>query len=290
MTDLKNSVAFLFFYVLIIFGIAQINFVEDNIINFNPAFFILMTLAVLSGILVRPSSRFTIYVFLMVWAAVYALVWFFYWREVDPETLQIHGIQFLLTEIAAGLAFDVGRHISQVSTLVEGLTASTFPNRTLELRAAEGRISAELTRSRRYHHSMAVLLVEMDEFGREELRSNLVLEREILSRFAMAKIGQIVNECARETDLIVRDDRGRFVILCPETNQQSSLILAERIKKTVANQMGARVLLGASSFPDEALTFDDLVLRAGERMKDQEDAELAVSAGRQEEIPGERVA
>ena len=47
MNDLKNSVAFLFFYTLIIFGIASINYVEENIINFNPVFFILLTLSVI---------------------------------------------------------------------------------------------------------------------------------------------------------------------------------------------------------------------------------------------------
>lgn len=267
MNDLKNSVAFLFFYTLIIFGIASINYVEENIINFNPVFFILLTLAVLSGVLVRPSARFSIYVFLTIWAAIYILTWVMYWRDIDQEPLQVHGIQFLLTLIAAGLAFDVGRHIDQVTSLLEGLTASTFPNRTLELREAENRISAELTRSRRYHHSLAVLLVEMDEIGRERLNQNVALERDILSHFAVAKIGQIINECARETDLIIRDDKGRFVILCPETNHRSSMILAERIESAVAEKMGAKVVLGSSSFPDEALTFDNLVQRASERMK-----------------------
>lgn len=268
MTDLKNSVTFLFLYVLIVFGIAQINFVEDNIINFNPAFFILMALAVVSGIIVKPSPRFSIYVFLSIWVVVYLLTWLLYWRDINPAPLQLLAIQFLLIEIAAGLAFDVGRHISQVTNLLEGLTASTFPNRTLELRAAEGRIGAELTRSRRYHHSLAVLLVEMDELGQERLKENVALSKDILSHFAVAKIGQIINECARETDLIIRDDKGRFVVLCPETNHQSSLLLAERIEQAVFDKMGTKVLFGSSSFPDEALTFDNLVQKASEKMKD----------------------
>lgn len=282
MTDLKNSVTFLFLYVLIVFGIAQINFVEDNIINFNPAFFILMALAVVSGIVVRPSPRFTIYVFLSIWAAVYALTWLLYWRDVNPAPLQLLAIQFLLVEIAAGLAFDVGRHISQVTNLLEGLTASTFPNRTLELRAAEGRIGAELTRSRRYHHSLAVLLVEMDELGQDRLKENVALSKDILSHFAVAKIGQIINECARETDLIIRDDKGRFVVLCPETNHQSSMLLAERIEHAVFEKMGAQVLFGSSSFPDEALTFDNLVQKASEKMKNASEPQ-EITAGSEAE-------
>jgi diguanylate cyclase (GGDEF)-like protein len=269
MNDLKNSVAFLFLFVLIIFGIAQIDYVETNLINFSPAFFIMITLAVVSGILVMPSARFSIYAFLVIWTVIYGLTWVIYWRLVNPVIpLQVHGIQFLLIEIAAGLAFDIGRHINQVIHLVEGLTANTYPNRTLELHTSEHRISAELTRSRRYHHSLAVLLVQLDDFGREQqARDTMILERDILSRFAAAKIGQIISECARETDLIIRDDKGRFVVLCPETNSQSSMILADRISKSVSERMNARVMLGSSSFPDEALTFDELVSKASERMQ-----------------------
>lgn len=278
MADLKNSVAILLSYVLIIFGIANISVVEDTIINFSPAFFILMTLAVVSAFIVRPSPKFTIYIFLGIWAGIYILTWAFYWRDMDPIPLQVHGVQFLLVEIGAGLAFDVGRHINQIVTLFEGLTASTFPNRTLELREAEGRISAELTRSRRYHHSMAVVLVELEDYGRDSLRKNIVLERDILSRFAVAKIGQIINDCARETDLIIRDDKGRFVILCPETTNQNSKILADRIEKSVSEKLNARVFLGSSSFPDEALTFDDLVHKASERLSDATPLEIADGA------------
>lgn len=279
MTDLKNSITFLLLYVLIVFGIAQINFVEDNIVNFNPTFFILMALAVISGIIVRPSSRFTIYVFLSIWAVVYLLIWLLYWRELGPAPMQLLAIQFLLVEIAAGLAFDVGRHISQVAHLLEGLTASTFPNRTLELRAAEGRISAELTRSRRYHHSLAVLLVKMDQVEQNRMKENVALSRDILSHFAAAKIGQIINECARETDLIVRDDQGRFVVLCPETNHQSSMLLADRIEQIVAQRMGVSLLFGSSSFPDEALTFDNLVQKASEKMTNTFEMQADNAAG-----------
>jgi hypothetical protein len=45
------------------------------------------------------------------------------------------------------------------------------------------------------------------------------------------------------------------------------MILADRISKSVSERMNARVMLGSSSFPDEALTFDELVSKASERMQ-----------------------
>lgn len=266
MSDLKNSVAFLFFFLLLIFGVAQVRYVEQNLLNFSPVFFVLVTLAVVTGLLVRPSRRLTIYVFLMGWAAVYALTWFFYWRTNSQGTIQLHIIQVMLVTISAGLAFDVGRQIAQVTDLVRGLTARTYPNRTMDLAAAEDRISAELTRSRRYHHPLSLLLVEVGRISGRNVEEHPALQRDILAELAAAKVGQIINERARETDLIMRDDQGRFVILCPETAYENSISLARRIEESVSTIMGATIQWGSAFFPSEALTFEDLVQQAEARL------------------------
>ncbi len=270
MNELKNSVAFLFFFLLMIFGVAQVRYVEKNLLNFSPVFFILVTLAVISGLLVKPSPRLTIYIFLMGWTGVYLLVWFFYWRNYAPGTIQLQIIQFMLVMISGGLAFDVGRQIAQVSGLVRGLTARTYPNRTIDLSAAEDRISAELTRSRRYHHPLSLIMFEIERFSARDLEEHPALQRDILIELASAKVGQIINERARETDLILRDDQGRFVLLCPETTHENSQNLARRIEESVSTVMGARILWGSSFFPTEALTFDDLFQKAEERLDEPE--------------------
>ena len=141
----------------------------------------------------------------------YVLVWTFYWRLYSKLPVQVHLIQFLLVLIAAGLAFEVGRQIGQVTDLLKGLSKRTYPNRTLDLSAAEDRISAELTRSRRYQHPLSVLVVQMNSYARSKLEEHPNLQRDILAQFASAKVGQIINERARETDLIMRDEQGRFV-------------------------------------------------------------------------------
>ncbi|MGE5250254.1 MAG: GGDEF domain-containing protein [Bacteroidota bacterium] len=268
MNDLKNSVAFLFFFLLLLFGVAQVNYVEENVINFSPVFFVLITVAVITGILIQPTRRLSLYPFLIGWAVIYGLTWVFYWRNLAREPVQVLLIQFLLVEIAAGLAFEVGRQISHVSGLLKGLAARTFPNRTIEIKAAEDRISAELTRSRRYHHPLSILILHVERLATEKLQNTPVLQRDILSEFASAKIGQIINEEARETDLIMRDEQGRFTILCPETNREDSLTLARRIEQAVTEMLGAQLAWGSAFFPGEALTFEDLVLKAEERLEE----------------------
>ncbi len=268
MSNLKNSIAFLFFYLLLIFGVAQVNYIEQNVVNFEPAFFILIALAVLAGLYIPTMSRVSIYVYLVLWTIIYGLVWVFYWRlQENPSNFQVLGIQLILVMISAGLAFDVGRHLESINILFEGLSTTTYPNRTFEIQKAQDRISAELTRSRRYQHPLSLLIVELEK-GRHKdyLKPFEGLQMDLLHRFAVARVGQIISDGARETDLILRDHSGRFVLLCPETTVENSAIFGERIQKAVAEAMGSNVLWSFASFPEEALTFDELIERAEQRL------------------------
>ena len=174
-------------------------------------------------------------------------------------------IQFLLIEIASGLAYAIGKNIDQVEHLLEGLSASTYPNRTLNLAGARDRISTELTRSRRYNRPLSVLILEFNPISQGN-KTEEIVQRDILKRFTFAKTGQLLGDYARQTDLILDDHSDHFIIVCPETDYQATKILADRIRIAVKEQMNAWVMWGTASFPNEALTFDDLLATARERI------------------------
>jgi len=268
MNNLRNSIVFLLFYTILVFGIGQVGYIEQNILNFEPVFFILLALTALMGIFIPLITHLSIYFYLAFWAVVYVLIWWFYWRfQPHPSTFQVLGIQFILVTISAGLGFDVGQHLRAMNMLFEGLSATTYPNRTLEIEHAEDRISAELTRSRRYHHPLSLLIVQLEKDKFKYRRENLDgLQKDLLQRFATARVGQIISEGARETDLLLRDRNGRFVLLCPETDNESSIIFGERIRNAVAERMDTDVVWSSASFPDEALTFEELIERAEQRL------------------------
>jgi GGDEF domain-containing protein len=67
---------------------------------------------------------------------------------------------------------------------------------------------------------------------------------------------------------VLRDRRGRFIILCPETDLENASLLAKRISQAVKERISLRVLWGVAAFPEEALTFDDLLQKARERLID----------------------
>lgn len=266
MNDLRNSIFLLIAFLIVVFGISNVQSFEDNVLDFHPAFFIMLTLAAFGGVLI--PSKISIYFYIGLWAVIYILVWVYYFRLLPvPRNVQVLGVQFILIEISAGLSYFVGRQVQQIDALVRGLSVSAYPNRTLDLKAGSEIINTEVTRSRRYKRTYSTLVLKL-EFAdtKDEPQHNEAIQRDLLRRFAIAKMGQIINEFARQTDMIFSDQFDRFILLCPETDSQKSTVLAERISKSINEKMGACMTWGTASFPQDALTFEDLVELANRRM------------------------
>lgn len=270
MSDLKQSIITLFVFVVALLGIANVESFQESIIDFSPVFFILIAVILFSelivtGRLVKAGVRLSQYAVIAFWLIVYAFVWYFYLGT--DKSIEVNLAQGMLVLLSAVLAFDVGRRIDQTDTALERLASSTYPNRAMDIQSARDLVNSEITRSRRYHHPLSILTVQLEKkksWG--NWKNSELLANEMMERFAVAKVSQILSDNARSTDMVLRDREGRFVLLCPETNQTSANILAERIALAVKRQLDAGVECGSSSFPDEALTFDDLLNTANERL------------------------
>jgi GGDEF domain-containing protein len=83
----------------------------------------------------------------------------------------------------------------------------------------------------------------------------------------MGKISEVINAIARRPDLIIKlDQPERFILVCPETSASSSNMLIQRIQSTVETDLGVSVSWGVATFPDDALTFEDLLHKANAKL------------------------
>ena len=71
---------------------------------------------------------------------------------------------------------------------------------------------------------------------------------------------------ARQTDLLLKDRRGRFVVLCPETDLANATLLANRLSHSVKEKNDFTGYWGVAAFPEDALTFEDLLRKGSERL------------------------
>jgi len=202
-------------------------------------------------------------------------MWFFYLRNTRSIEVQI--IQLLLVAISSGLAYDVGKRIGQLDKSLEGLSSSTYPNRARDIEESRDLIDAEITRSRRYHHPLSILTFRLNpQRNKKTWKGYESFEIDMLERFMVAKISHILSDLARNTDIVLRGKDGHFVILCTETDTNNATILAERISAAVDESLKTDINWGSAAFPDEALTFDDLLQIARGRLSGHSSEKLEI--------------
>lgn len=291
MTDIKKSLFWLAFYLLVILGLGQLDFAGRSVINFSSYFYLLTILIVPSILFIDALNRGSMLVPMILWASIYLILSQTLDRSLSTlnTNFQIVILEFVLLQTAIWLTYNLAREIGRAESVLDALALSTFPNRALDMDAAFDKVKVELTRSRRYHRPLTLLVMQADpnaQHGMTEMIRNI--QHDLAYRFSLARIGQIIGDGVRQTDLILRDHTGRFIVVCPETDMDHSVVLADRLKEALESNAGVNVQWGGASFPEEALTFEDLLQKARERLTEPTVPQTAEPA-LDDHIPAEKV-
>jgi len=259
MTNLKRSFFWAAIYLALIFVLGQSDYAGRPIINFASYFYLAVIVAVPVTLFFPSISR------------VYLVLLQIIDRNYSANTgeLPVIVLEFLLLEGGVWFAHQLALQLSHAESVMDALALSAFPNRANDIDSEDQRIKIELTRSRRYHRPLSLVAIESESEDEKTTREMLQsIQQDLLNRFTSARVGQIIDDRIRQTDLVLRDRRGRFIVLCPETDLENASLLAKRIAQAVKERTSLHVLWGVASFPEEALTFEDLLQKARERLID----------------------
>ena len=269
MTNLKRAFFWAAIYLAVVFVLGQTDYSGRPIINFASYFYLGVMIAVPVTVFFPSISRVSAFVPLLVWAGIYLVLLQIVDRNLTANEGEFSVIilEFVLLEAGVWFAHQLALQIGHAESIMDALALSAFPNRAHSVNEESQRIGIELRRSRRYHRPLSLVVIESEsedqKTTREMLRS---IQQDLLNRFTSARVGQIIDDRVRQTDLVMRDHRGRFVVLCPETELENTILLAKRIAQAVKERTNLHVLWGVAAFPEEALTFDDLLQKATERL------------------------
>jgi GGDEF domain-containing protein len=271
MTNLKRSFFGAAVYLAVIFVLGQADYADRPLINFANYFYMAVLVAMPLTLFFPKISRISVYVPLLFWALVYILLLQLINRNYSANKgeLPVVALEFMMLEIGVWFSHQLALQISHAESIMDALAMSAFPNRARDIESENQRIKIELTRSRRYHRPLSVVIIqsesEDEKITREAFRN---IQHDLTSRFTSARVGQIIDDRIRQTDLVLRDYKGRFIVLCPETDLSNAALLAKRISQAIKERTDLRVLWGVAAFPEEALTFEDLLQKARERLND----------------------
>jgi len=138
--------------------------------------------------------------------------------------------------------------------------------------AVEG-LSAELDRARRYNHSLSVVVLSASPIAQVSERPNgapgtidgAALETSLPQVVSLLAAG-VLRDVVRKSDIVCYwPSENRFVLALAESDVHSGRKALRRIEELFRSRLRLNVHAGLARFPDDGLTLDALVTRAGVR-------------------------
>jgi diguanylate cyclase (GGDEF)-like protein len=171
------------------------------------------------------------------------------------------GFQQTLESLAdiCATAIQNAQHVERVRQLayLDGLTG-IFNRRFFEMRITE-----EIERANRFESTLAVIMVDIDQFKRLNDEFGHLLGDEVLRQ-----VSSIFSEHLRKIDVVCRYGGEEFAILLPETNSHNALQVADKLRRFVERwdfpgvPRPVTVSAGAATFPEHGSIRDELVKAA----------------------------
>ena len=81
----------------------------------------------------------------------------------------------------------------------------------------------------------------------------------------LIKVADVLLDCSREEDLVVRYGGEEFIVLLPQTRIKDAAVIAERVRKTVKEKTGVTISAGLAEY-NVKINFDQLIQKADEAL------------------------
>lgn len=120
-------------------------------------------------------------------------------------------------------------------------------------------IAREIKRASRFNRNLTLLLIDIDRFKRFNDRYGHPEGDKVLQEFA-----SLIENSVRDVDYVVRWGGEEFIILLPNTGLSGGLMVAEKIRRNVKEQLFPTnrhfsVSIGLAVYPDSVTNGDDLI-------------------------------
>jgi diguanylate cyclase (GGDEF)-like protein len=159
------------------------------------------------------------------------------------------------------------KELSDVNARLERLAVTDGLTGLYNHRRFQEALHAELLRCERHKRPLAVLMIDVDFFKRVNDTKGHPVGDVLLRR-----LGEVLSQDLRQTDLVARYGGEEFAVLLPETTKTEAFQVAERMREAVEQglnttmQWGQKITvsLGVATFPEDAKTAE-LLLEAADQ-------------------------
>ncbi|MBC8162368.1 MAG: diguanylate cyclase [Roseiflexaceae bacterium] len=170
------------------------------------------------------------------------------------------------------LSYRVRQALEEFRDAIEMITFSDKGRHLQKINDAQELVDIEINRSRRTERPLSVIVFQTDTSSLNMTMHRLVQEvqRSMMQRYVLSMTAKTFSRYMRRTDIIFEDHKpGRLILLAPEVGEGEATKVGERIVKLVEERLGVTVNYSYAAFPQQALTFEELLNVADQRLQSQ---------------------
>ena len=246
---------------------------EENIINLQSFVYVLVFAAVIVTLYLHANANLPLALSLAGWIGLYALgKW-----VIFPEKPVVAGVKLYLTinevsflALIVTLSYRVATNLYQAEQTIQHITLESLSARVNNLGQASEEIKKEFIRSRRHQNPISVLALKPARDIQEmpENKTTEAILKTLRKKYALHRIIHLLDQELRRSDLILTNkEDGQLILLLPETGREASLQIGKRIDEIIQKQLNYPIHYGICSFPDQELTFEQLVTKARQELE-----------------------
>ncbi len=217
------------------------------------------TLALLSGMLVFSVNFLTIVVYGVMIYLIYG---------IQPASILVF---ITFATAAIGTAFltwkinkqflSVNKQVERDRLLIEELRIRDQKTGLMRFHYARRTLSTEVSRSLRFGKKLSLILLKVDNW--DELAEKLGLENR--ERLLIEISETLFNNCRNIDSIFINIDK--IGIILPETTKSGAYVFASRLLDQVKKRYKQGLKIGIASFPDDAITDDELLFKCETALK-----------------------
>jgi hypothetical protein len=175
----------------------------------------------------------------------------------------------LLLAVTIVLSYNLGRSLNEFLAAVEDMTFSNKGGRLRSDQEANDAVHLEMISSRRRQRPLSLVVLQADPSSMNTMMHRLIqdVQRLMIQRYLLVSITRVLSRHTRRTDIIIEGQQpGRLVLLAPETSGDQALALGERLTRVAQERMGLDATYSVATFPEHALTYEELLNVAEQRL------------------------
>lgn len=165
------------------------------------------------------------------------------WKELCREVEDVLKPTLHLASQMAGAYDEIRQQSANLMTFTEVRTDSL--TKVSNRRGLDDALATQFAMTNRYNTLFSIAMIDIDHFKETNDREGHLYGDKVLQDLA-----KLLDESARETDIVARYGGEEFVIVMPQTELFGASVFAERFRSQVAERMDITVSIGVAAVLD----------------------------------------